>query len=90
MSLQVSEVEAEPPDHCHPDSTEQVALQPSPEVVSPSSQYVEGVLLYTKPSPQISEHESAVEADPPVHVYPVSVRHDELQPSPEVVSPSSQ
>jgi hypothetical protein len=90
MSFQVSEVEVEPPNHCHPDSTEQVELQPSPEVVSPSSQNVAGVLSKTYPSPQVSDQESAEDADPPEQEYPVSIRQVELQPSPEVVSPSSQ
>ena len=91
VSMQVLAVVGFPPEHSHLDSTIQDESHPSPEVVSPSSQYVgaglAGIIL---PSPQSSEHELAVVESPKVHVQPVSTAQLASQPSPGVVLPSSQ
>ena len=89
ISVQRLGVFASPRVHCHLDSTAQDASQPSPGVVSPSSQYPV-VGFTTKPSPHISDHELAVVVLPPDHCHLVSIVHDASHPSPEVMSPSSQ
>jgi len=92
-SPQISEQELavveSPSVHVYPDSTAQEASHPSPVAVFPSSQYP-AIGLITFPSPQISEHELALEELPDVHVHPVSTLQLESQPSPFTVLLSSQ
>ncbi len=66
-----------------PSSTAHVALQPSPEEVSPSSQVSAPAF---NPSPQVVAQELGWDKQ----LYPLSTVHVALQPSPEEVSPSSQ
>ena len=80
-----------PPDHCHLGSTAHDEEQPSVDVLSPSSQYVAaGLAGIIFPSPQKSSQILALEELPDVHVHPDSTAQDASQPSPGVVSPSSQ
>ena len=70
-------------------SSAQLALQPSPAVVPPSSQYPE-VGSITKPSPHVSVQILAVEESPNVQVHLDSTAQVESHPSPATVFPSSQ
>ena len=85
----MSFVVEDPPEQFHPNSLVHVELQPSLLEVLPSSQYV-GNTLNLMPSPQISTQVSAVVVVPPEQAQPVSLRHDELHPSPLKTLPSSQ
>ena len=89
ISVQLSAVVNEPPEHVQPDSTDHVELQPSPFELFPSSQYV--IIEFMRlPSPQVSAHISGAVDEPPNHVQSDSTAHDEFHPSPETVLPSSQ
>ena len=88
ISEHVSLVVEEPPVQVHPVSTLHVELHPSPFAVLPSSQYVDTELNRLL-SPQISEHVSFADEEPPVQVHPVSTFHVELHPSLLAVLPSS-
>ena len=72
ISVQISLVEAEPPDHDHPVSFVQVELHPSLSTTFPSSQYVL-FELNRLPSPHISEQVSLVDEEPPVQDHPDSI-----------------
>ena len=75
--------------HAYPISTAQLASQPSPGVVLPSSQYpLVGDIDF--PSPQISLQILAVEGPPNVQVQPASTLQLKSQPSPKAEFPSSQ
>ena len=90
VSLQELAVVESPSVQSQPVSTEHVALHPSPESLSPSSQYVAPIGVITFPSPQSSVHELAVVEEPRVQVQPISTEQVLLHPSPSSLSPSSQ
>lgn len=62
----------------HPNSTPQVAEQPSPLTKFPSSQASAEVTI---PSPQIDEQRSGDVDEPPMHVQPNSTLHADEHPS---------
>ena len=66
--------------HCQPTSTLQFALQPSFGLVLSSSHF-NGSVLYSIPSPHISEQVSGAEEVPPEHDHPTSTSHSSLHPS---------
>ena len=70
VSLEVEE----PPVQVHPVSTFHVELHPSLFAVLPSSHLVVKVLNRLL-SPQISDHVSIVDVEPPVQVQPDSICH---------------
>lgn len=72
----------------YPSSVSHCEDQPSPSKMFPSSQSKE-LEDEIMPSPQIIIQISGEFDDPPTQLYPSSVVHDELQPSPETVLPSS-
>ena len=89
MSVHTLAVEESPRVQVQFTSTLQVASQPSPGAIFPSSQYP-AVGFITIPSPQITAQILAVVASPNVHDHPVSTEQVESHPSPAVVPPSSQ
>ena len=78
-----------PPDHVQPISTKHNELQPSLFKILPSSHALLRILIFFS-SPQTSLQISLEFELPPIQLYPVSIEHVELQPSPLEVFPSSQ
>jgi hypothetical protein len=87
ISVQVSGVEADPPDQVYPVSIWQLELHPSPDTVPPSSQPSVPTLLL---SPQTGEQVSTEVELPPVQVNPNSTVQVFPHPSPLMPFPSSQ
>mmetsp|Transcript_9282 Transcript_9282/g.8939 ORF Transcript_9282/g.8939 Transcript_9282/m.8939 type:complete len:131 (-) Transcript_9282:217-609(-) len=88
-SAQTLGVEESPRVQTQPDSTEHAELHPSPFDFPPSSQYP-AVGFITAPLPQLSVHEDWVVESPSVQFQPDSSAHEESQPSPLFLFPSSQ